>query len=84
MTNRTKDISDLIILFNQGLDFRSIIDECEMQHQKNIKWIFWLYESLLRLNKLYDINIPEESRIKKIIDKNKDFKPTDFPNLDLE
>lgn len=81
MSDRKKDIPDLKMLVFAGVNFDLILDECVSQHKKDVKWIFWLHESLLRLEKEGILSMPKKSEFEKLIKENEKYKPQDYPNI---
>lgn len=81
MSDREKDLPDLKMLVSAGINFDIILNECVLQHKKDTKWIFWLHESLLRLEKLGVLSMPKKSEFEKILKENEKYKPQDYPNV---
>ncbi|MCH8873700.1 hypothetical protein IH824_13185 [candidate division KSB1 bacterium] len=65
-------------LLDTGINWDIILKECVSQHRKHVKWIFWLYEQLCRIEEAKKITIPEKSRVFKICTDNWSKKPSDF------
>ncbi len=78
ITDRPQDIDDCFVFIDMGLDWNIIIKECISQHRKKVKWIFWLYEQICRIEEAKDITLPEKRDIFKVCKENWDKKPNDF------
>lgn len=80
LTDRPQDINDCFVFIDAGLDWKIIIDECVSQHREKVKWIFWLYEQICRIEEAKDISLPEKRDMFKVCRDNWGKKPSDFMN----
>ena len=78
LTDREHDIADCRTLIDNGLDWDIILKECVSQHRKEIKWIFWIYEQLCRIEEIEKIPIPQKSKFFKVCLSHWDKKPEDW------
>jgi len=66
------------VFIDAGLDWNTIIEECVAQHKKDVKWIFWLYEQICRIEEDKEITIPKKKDMFKICRDNWAKRPSDF------
>jgi len=66
VTGREADIEDMNRLFNIGLKWRTILNECVAQNKKDTHWIFWLFEQVCMLEKKKNIVVRQKARILRI------------------
>jgi hypothetical protein len=78
LTGREQDINDCFVFIDAGLEWDIIIQECISQHRENVKWIFWLYEQICRIEEAKDITIPKKKDIFKVCKDNWKKRPSDF------
>ena len=78
LTDREQDINDCFVFIDAGLDWDIIIKECVDQHRENVKWIFWLYEQICRIEDTKGISIPKKRDIFKVCRDNWKKRPLDF------
>ena len=78
IAGRSDDINDCFALYAGGLDWDIIVDECVSQHREDVRWIFWLYELLCRMELQKMIVVPEKRRVFGICRSNWDRRPRDF------
>ncbi len=78
LTDRPQDIEDCAALLDAGLNWDVILDECVSQHRKDVKWVFWMYEQMCRIEDAKRITIPEKSRVFGVCIDNWGKKPSDF------
>ena len=78
LSDREKDFPDIERLIREDIDWKSIVKECDLQNREGVKWIFFVYEQLCRVENDRGIEI-EGKRL--IFDKCKDHwsqRPTAF------
>lgn len=83
LSDREKDFPDIERLIREGVDWQSIVKECDLQNKEGVKWIFFVYEQLCRVENSRGIEI-EAKRI--IFEKCKEIwkeMPRDFM-IDIE
>lgn len=78
LTDRKQDIDNCFAFIDAGLDWDIIIKECVSQHRKDVKWIFWLYEQICRIEEEKDITIPKKTGVFKVCRDNWKERPSDF------
>jgi len=78
LTDRQQDIDDCFAFIDAGIDWEIVMEECVAQHRKDVKWIFWLYEQLCRIEEAKAITIPAKTEVFKICRSNWKKKPSDF------
>ncbi len=78
IAGRSDDINDCFTLYAEGLNWDIIIEECVSQHREDVKWIFWLYELLCRMELHKKIVVREKRRVFGICRSNWDRRPGDF------
>jgi hypothetical protein len=66
LTDRLQDIDDCFVLINTGLDWQIILNECIKQHRRDVKWIFWVFEQLCRIEESKGITIPQKRNVLNI------------------
>ena len=78
LTERPQDVDDCLSLLSGGLDWDVIIDECVSQHRKDVKWIFWLFEHVCRLERKEGAELPAHARIFDVCAQHWEQRPGDF------
>lgn len=78
LTDREQDINDCFVFIDAGLDWDVVIQECAAQHRENVKWIFWLYEQICRIEGAKGITIPKKRDIFKVCKDHWSKRPSDF------
>ncbi len=78
LTDRPDDIGDLSTLISNELNWDVIIDECVCQHTKDVKWVFWVYEQLCRMEEAEKKPILAKPRFFKVCEDNWEKKPSDW------
>jgi len=78
LTDRKQDINDCFVFIDAGMDWDIVIKECAAQHRENVKWIFWLYEQICRIEEEKEITIPKKRDVFNVCRDNWDKKPPDF------
>lgn len=78
LTDREQDINDCFVFVDAGLEWDIIIEECVAQHRDKVKWIFWLYEQICRIEEAKEIILPKKRAIFKVCRSNWDKRPSDF------
>jgi len=78
IAGREADIIDCYSIITQNPDWKIILDECVKQHKKHVKWVFWLYEQIARIENTYDVNIPIRAKVVELCKQDLEFKPEDF------
>ncbi|MFH0874750.1 MAG: hypothetical protein V1859_02345 [archaeon] len=79
LTGRPQDIDDCFAFIDTGkLDWKTIINECTLQHREKVKWIFWLFEQVCRIEDAKNIIIPAKRNVFSICKDNWSKHPTDF------
>ena len=69
MTERDRDLEDMHILVQSGIDYNVILQECTGQSQSDIRGNIWeasLYEKLMELENKYGVRVPIMKELKKI------------------
>lgn len=78
LSDREKDFPDIERLIRGDIDWKSIVRECDLQSREGVKWIFFVFEQLCRVENDRGIEIEGKNLI---FDKCKDHwnqRPTDF------
>jgi len=79
LSDRDKDIIDCRTLLLTGLKSDIIVKERITQHREDIKWIFWLYEMICRLQNRYShLRIRFKTKVWQECRKNWKYKPKNF------
>jgi len=78
LSDREKDLPDNLTLIDSGLNWDAIINECVEQHRKKTKWVFWLFETICRIENKYEVSIAAKSKIFRVCRDNWDKRPSDF------
>lgn len=78
IAGRNDDINDCFTLYAERLNWDIIIDECISQHREDVKWIFWLYELLCRMELQKKIVVREKRKVFDICLGSWEKKPGDF------
>ncbi len=78
LSDREKDFPDIERLIREDIDWKAIVKECDQQNREGVKWIFFVFEQLCRVENDRGIEIVDK---KLIFGKCKEYwsqKPTGF------
>ena len=75
---REGDIIDCYTIITQAPDWNVILKECLEQHKEHVKWIFWLYEQICKIENNYEITIPIKSKVAELCKQDWEHEPEDF------
>lgn len=78
LSDRDKDFPDIERLIREGVDWTAIIKECDLQGREGVKWIFFVYEQLCRVENHRGIKIEGKKRIFEKCKEYWDQRPSDF------
>lgn len=63
MTERERDLEDMLALLRTGIDHETLIKECKKQRSENAVWESFLVEKLGELEEKYRISIPWKKKL---------------------
>ncbi len=65
MTERERDLEDMLALLRKGLDYRIVLDECAKQRSDSGIWEAFLVEKLDEMEKKYGVSLPWKKELMK-------------------
>ncbi len=65
MTERERDLEDMLTILRRGLDYRIVLDECAKQRSGSAIWEAFLVEKLGEMEKRYGISLPWKKALMK-------------------
>ena len=63
LSDREKDFADIERLLQEEIRLQDIFIECDRQNRKGVKWIFFVYEQLCRVENALHIQIEIKDRV---------------------
>ncbi|MBI2575576.1 hypothetical protein HYV84_00010 [Candidatus Woesearchaeota archaeon] len=78
LSDRVKDIPDIERLLREGIDWKIILEETDLQKREGVRWIFFVYEQLCRVENTLGIKVEGKQRIFRKCVEYWAEKPSDF------
>jgi hypothetical protein len=66
ITERERDLEDMLTILRRGLDYKIVLDECAKQRDGSSIWEAFLAEKLSEIEKRYGISLPWKKQLVKI------------------
>ena len=63
LSDREKDLDDIESLLRENIDWQAIFKECDLQKREGVRWIFFVYEQLCRLENAMNVQIEWKNRV---------------------
>jgi len=63
LSDRVKDLTDIERLLIENIDWQAIFKECDLQKREGVRWIFFVYEQLCRLENVRNIQVEGKNRV---------------------
>jgi hypothetical protein len=78
LSDRPKDIPDVERLLREGINWQAVFEECNEQSREGVRWVFFVYEQLCRVENSLNIDIEGKQKVLKKCLEFWEKKPDDF------